>query len=152
MLCRKGVSAEVCVTPSGLLLLIEILGILSGCCSSRDLARFARWHHQAFGVALDLELLKASCDSTFLYLFEPVVLEELFGLLREWMLAQIADQNKDVDQRICDNKTLSGSAVSHMAPMVLSALSPRSRSMHGSRKWQSRRPRSIPATPTSARL
>ena len=28
-------------------------------------------------------------------------LKELFGLLREWMLAQIADQNKDFDQLIC---------------------------------------------------
>ena len=37
-------------------------------------------------------------------------LEELFGLLREWMLAQIADQNKDFDQLICDGKTLRGSA------------------------------------------
>jgi hypothetical protein len=30
-----------------------------------------------------------------------VEIEELFGLLREWMLAQIADQNKDFDQLIC---------------------------------------------------
>jgi len=44
---------------------------------------------------LDLELPKAPCDSTFLYLFERVEIVELFGLLREWMLAQIADQNPD---------------------------------------------------------
>ena len=37
-------------------------------------------------------------------------LEQLFGLLREWMLAQGADQDKDVDQLICDGKTLRGSA------------------------------------------
>ncbi len=37
-------------------------------------------------------------------------LEELFGLLRDWMLAQIADQDKDFDQLICDGKTLRGSA------------------------------------------
>jgi hypothetical protein len=30
---------------------------------------------------------KAPCDSTFLYLFERVELEQLFGLLRQWMLA-----------------------------------------------------------------
>jgi hypothetical protein len=30
-----------------------------------------------------------------------VELEQLFGLLREWMLAQIADQDKDFDQLIC---------------------------------------------------
>jgi len=96
--------------PQWLLLLMAILGILSGCRSARDLERFAKRHHQAFGAALDLELPKAPCDSTFLYLFERVELEQLFGLLRQWMLAQIADQDKDVDQLICDGKTLRGSA------------------------------------------
>ena len=88
-----------------LLVLIAILGILSGCRSARDLERFARRHHQAFGAALDLELSKAPRDSTFLYLFERVEIEELFGLLREWMLGQIANQDKDFDQLICDGKT-----------------------------------------------
>ena len=37
-------------------------------------------------------------------------IEQLFSLLREWMLAQIADQNKDFDQLVCDGKTLRGSA------------------------------------------
>jgi hypothetical protein len=96
--------------PKWLLLLMAILCILSGCRSARDLKRFAKRHHQAFGAALDLELPKAPCDSTFLYLFERVELEELFGLLREWMLAQIAHQDKDFDQLICDGKTLRGSA------------------------------------------
>jgi hypothetical protein len=96
--------------PQWLLLLMAILGILSGCRSARDLERFAKRHHQAFAAALDLELTKAPCDSTFLYLFERVEIKELFGLLREWMLAQIADQNKDFDQLICDGKTLRGSA------------------------------------------
>jgi hypothetical protein len=40
------------------------------------------------------------------YLFERVEIEEVFGLLREWRLAQIADQNKDFDQLICDGKIL----------------------------------------------
>jgi hypothetical protein len=44
------------------------------------------------------------------YLFESVEIEELFMLLREWMLAQISFQNKDFDQLICDGKTLRGSA------------------------------------------
>jgi hypothetical protein len=54
-----------------LLLLMAILGILSGCRSARDLERFAKRHHQAFGAALDFELPKAPCDSTFLYLGPP---------------------------------------------------------------------------------
>ena len=73
--------------PQWLLLLMAILGILSGCRSARDLERFARRHYQAFGAALDLELSNAPCDSTFLDLFERVELQQLFGLLREWMLA-----------------------------------------------------------------
>jgi hypothetical protein len=96
--------------PQWLLLLKAILGILSGCRSARDLERFAKRHYRAFAAALDLELPKAPCDSTFLYLFERVELEQLFGLLREWMLAQIADQDKVFDQLICDGKTLRGSA------------------------------------------
>ena len=96
--------------PQWLLLLMAILGILSGCRSARDLERFARRHYQAFAAALDLELPKAPCDSTFLYLFERVELEQLFGLLREWMLVQIAVQDKDFEQLICDGKTLRGSA------------------------------------------
>jgi len=48
--------------PQWLLLLMAILGILSGCRSAGDLERFAKRHHQAFGAALDLELPKAPCD------------------------------------------------------------------------------------------
>ena len=77
--------------PQWLLLLMAILDILSGCRSARDLELFAKRHHQAFGTALDLTLPKPPCDSTFLYLFERVELEQLFGLFREWMIAQIAD-------------------------------------------------------------
>ncbi|WP_158217093.1 transposase family protein [Synechococcus sp. 8F6] len=69
--------------PQWLLLLIAILDILSGCRSARDLERFSKCHHQAFGAALDLELPKAPCISTFLYLFERVELEQLVGLLRK---------------------------------------------------------------------
>ncbi len=96
--------------PQWLLLLIAILGILSGCRSARDLECFAKRHHQSFAAALDVDMPKAPCDSTFLYLFERVELEQLFGMLREWMLAQIADQDKDFRQLICDGKTLRGSA------------------------------------------
>jgi hypothetical protein len=96
--------------PQWLLLLMAILGILSGCRSARDLERFAKRHHQAFAAALDVEMPKAPCDSTFLYLFERMELEQLFGLLREWMLAQIADQDTEVEQLICDGKTIRGSA------------------------------------------
>jgi hypothetical protein len=79
---------------------------------------YTKRNYQAFGSALDLDLPKAPCSSIFLYLFERVEIEELFGLLKKWMLAQIAGQNKDCDQLICVapgfpeavGKTLRGSA------------------------------------------
>jgi hypothetical protein len=51
-------------------LLLAILGILSGCHSTRDLERFASRHRMAFNGALDVELRGAPTDSTFLYLYE----------------------------------------------------------------------------------
>jgi cytochrome c oxidase assembly factor CtaG len=88
--------------PQWLLLFMAIQGILSGCRSVRDLERFAKRHHQTFEASLDLELPKSPCDSIFLYLFEWVDIVQRFYLLREWMLAQVADQNKDYDQLIYD--------------------------------------------------
>ena len=96
--------------PQWLLLLLAILGILSGCRSARDLERFARRHRVAFNAALGLELRGAPTDSTFLYLFERLDLQSLFTMLRQWMLAQIAEQDRELDQLICDGKTLRGSA------------------------------------------
>ena len=94
--------------PQWLLLLMAILGILSDCRSARDLERFAHRHRQAFNQALGLDLSGSPCDHSFLYLFERVGLDSLFGMLRQWMLAQIADQNRALDQLICDGKTLRG--------------------------------------------
>lgn len=36
--------------PQWFLLLVAVLGILSGCRSSRDLERFAKRHHEALGL------------------------------------------------------------------------------------------------------
>ncbi len=96
--------------PLWLLLLKAVLGILSGCRSARDRERFGRRHRQAFSAALGLELRSSPCDATFLYLFERVELEQLFSMLRQRMLAEIALQERDLDQLICDCKTLRGSA------------------------------------------
>ena len=57
--------------PQWLLLLMAILGILSGCGSARDLERFAKRHHHAFGAALDLELPKAPLGFLPLLRCEP---------------------------------------------------------------------------------
>jgi hypothetical protein len=79
---------------------MAILGILRICRGARDLERFAKRHQQAFGATGGQEHPKAPSDSTFLYLFERMELEQPFGLLREWLMAQIAAQEKDFDQLI----------------------------------------------------
>ena len=75
-----------------------------------DLERFARRHWLSFNQALGLDVSGAPCDSTFLYLFERVDQGGLFGMLRQWMLVHISDQNRDLNQLICDGNTLRGSA------------------------------------------
>ena len=55
--------------PQWFLLLVAILGILSGCRSSRDFERFARRHRTTLNLALGLDLKCWPTDATFLYLF-----------------------------------------------------------------------------------
>jgi len=55
--------------PQWFLLLVAVLGILSGCRSSRDLEAFARRHREALNQALDLDFKRWPSDATFLYLY-----------------------------------------------------------------------------------
>jgi hypothetical protein len=50
--------------PAWYLLLVAVLGILSGCQSLRDLERFAVRHHSALTEALGLELRRPPSDSS----------------------------------------------------------------------------------------
>jgi hypothetical protein len=63
--------------PQWFLLLVAVLGILSGCQSLRDLERFAFRHHAALNQALGLELKRPPTDSTFRYLFLQVDVAEI---------------------------------------------------------------------------
>ena len=56
-------------SPQWLLLLVAVLGILSGCRSSRDLEAFAKRHREALNVALGLDFKHWPSDATFLYLY-----------------------------------------------------------------------------------
>lgn len=87
---------------------LTILVILGGCRRASDRARFAKQHDSAFGPAVDLEMPKPTCDSVSQGLFERVEMKQFFSLHEEWMLANIADQNKDFDQLIDDGKSLRG--------------------------------------------
>jgi hypothetical protein len=55
--------------PQWFLLLVAVVGILSGCRSSRDLERFARRHREALNQALGLDYQRWPSDATFLYLY-----------------------------------------------------------------------------------
>jgi hypothetical protein len=97
--------------PQWVLLLVAVLGILSGCRSSRDLEAFARRHREVLNLALDLDFKRWPSDATFLYLFNKAHLHEFGQVLQAWMVSQIPDGAEGLEQLVCDSKTLRGSAV-----------------------------------------
>ena len=48
---------------------MAVLGIISGCRSSRDLEAFAKRHRVALNQALGLDFKRWPSDATFLYLY-----------------------------------------------------------------------------------
>lgn len=97
--------------PQWFLLLVAVLGILSGCRSSRDLEAFARRHREALNQALGLNFKRWPSDATFLYLFNKAHLQEFGEVLQAWMLSQIPGGAEGLEQLVCDGKTLRGSAI-----------------------------------------
>lgn len=97
--------------PQWFLLLVAVLGILSGCRSSRDLERFARRHREVLNQALGLEYRRWPSDATFLYLFNKAHLQGFGQVLQAWMISQIPGGAEGLDQLVCDGKTLRGSAI-----------------------------------------
>ena len=97
--------------PAWYLLLVAVLGILSGCESLRDLERFARRHHAVLGKELEIELRRPPSDSAFRYFFLQVDVTAICSAIRDWTIAQIPGGAADLDQLVCDGKTLRGSIV-----------------------------------------
>jgi hypothetical protein len=97
--------------PQWFLLLVAVLGILSGCRSSRDLEAFAKRHREALNQALGLNFKRWPSDATFLYLFNKAHLQEFGEVLQAWMISQIPGGAEGLDQLVCDGKTLRGSAI-----------------------------------------
>jgi len=91
------------------LLLVAVLGILSGCQSLRDLERFAIRHHAVLTEALDNDLRRPPSDSSFRYFFHQVNVATLCAAIRDLTIAQIPGGATDLDQLVCDGKTLRGS-------------------------------------------
>ena len=97
--------------PAWYLLLVAVLGIMSGCQSLRDLERFAIRHHSVLSEALGIELRRPPSDSAFRYFFRQVDVAALSAGIRAWTMAQIPGGAADLDQLVCDGKTLRGSIV-----------------------------------------
>jgi len=94
--------------PVWYLLLVAVLGILIGCQSLRDLERFAIRHHAVLSEALGIELRRPPSDSSFRYFFHQVDVAALCAASRDWTIAQIPGGAVDLDQLVCDGKTLRG--------------------------------------------
>jgi len=75
--------------PQWFLLLVAVLGILSGCRSSRDLEAFARRHRQALNQALGLDFKRWPSDATFFYLFNKAHLQTFGDVFQACMFSQI---------------------------------------------------------------
>ncbi len=95
--------------PAWYLLLVAVLGILSGCQSLRDLERFAIRHHAVLTEALGIELRRPPSDSSFRYFFHQVDVVAMCAAIRDWTNAQIPGGAADLDQLVCDGKTMRGS-------------------------------------------
>ena len=88
--------------PQWFLLLVAVLGILSGCRSSRDLEAFAKRHHKVLNPALGLDFKRWPSDATFLYLFNKAHLQQFGEVLQAWMISQIPGGTGGLDQLVCD--------------------------------------------------
>jgi hypothetical protein len=75
----------------------------------RDLERFAIRYHTVLTEALGLELRRPPSDSSFRYFFQQVDVAALCAVIRDWTIAQIPGGAADLDQLVCDGKTLRGS-------------------------------------------
>ena len=82
------------------LLLVAVVGILSGCQSLRDLERFAVRHHDALMVGLGLELRRAPSDSSFSYFYLKEDVAALCAAIWVWTIAQIPGGAADLDQLV----------------------------------------------------
>ena len=73
--------------PAWYLLLVAVLGILSGCESLRDLERSSIRHHSLLTEALCLELRRPPSDSSFRYFFLQADLKALCAAIRDWTIS-----------------------------------------------------------------
>ena len=63
-------------------------------------------HHWVLGQQLGLELRRPPSDSAFRYFFLQVDVAALCAAIRDWTIAPIPGGAADLDQLVCDGKTL----------------------------------------------
>ncbi|MFM2124808.1 MAG: hypothetical protein RL328_1259 [Acidobacteriota bacterium] len=97
--------------PQWYLLLMTLLGTLSGMSSLHGLERFGQRHAKALCEILGLEFRGVPADSTYRLLFSKLDVADLYARLAEWMLAHPAVVAAGgIDGFVCDGKTLRGTA------------------------------------------
>ena len=67
---------------------------------------FAIRHHTALTSTLEIELRRPPSDSAFRYFFQQVDVTALCAAIRDWTIAQIPGGAEELDQLVCDGKTL----------------------------------------------
>ena len=97
--------------PAWYMLLVAVLGILSGCQSLRDLERFAIRQHSVLSAVLGIELRRPPSDSAIRDFFRQVDVAALSAAIRDWPMAQLPGGAADLDQLVRDDKSLRGSIV-----------------------------------------
>ena len=65
--------------------------------------------HSVYGEAMGIELGQPPSDSAFRYFFRQVDVPALCAAIWDWTIAQIPGGAADLDQLVCDGKTLRGS-------------------------------------------
>ncbi len=83
--------------PAWYLLLVAVLGILSGCQSFRDLERLAIRHHSVLTETLGLQLRRPPSDSSFRYFFHQVDVAALWAAIRDWTIPKTPCGAADLD-------------------------------------------------------
>jgi hypothetical protein len=77
----------------------------------RVLERLAIRHHSVLTEAFGLELRRPPSDSSFRYFFQQVDVASPCAAIRDWTIAQIPGDALDLDQVVCDGKTLKSSII-----------------------------------------
>lgn len=81
--------------PLWLVLLLVIMGTMSGCFSYCALEDFARRHHQALNQQLELSPLRFPSDSTFRRIMTKIDFAQLAQVFNQWAKQQITIQEAE---------------------------------------------------------